>query len=133
MPQCKTIYIYGVTPCYIKQVTFSFPWSHNTNLHGFSDVFRGYRKRPVVWNGLIKLRIISLPNWSDFVATEALYHGRCRDSFSARLRSHSVLVRDLSSKTEGFWFETGWSLCRVELSAVITSLISRCLWSGWTW
>ena len=34
MPQCKTIYIYGVTPCYIKQVTFSFPWIHDTNLHG---------------------------------------------------------------------------------------------------
>ena len=31
-------------------VSFYTPWKHKTPK--FSEVFRGYRKRPVVWNGL---------------------------------------------------------------------------------
>ena len=32
-------------------VSFDTPWKHQKTFV-FSDVFRGYRKRPVAWNGL---------------------------------------------------------------------------------
>ena len=34
---------------FIPLVSFITPWKYNL---GFSDVFRGYRKRPLAWNGL---------------------------------------------------------------------------------
>ena len=40
-------------------VSFNTPWKTSEN-QSFSDVFRGYRKRPVAWNGLT---VLSLSCW----------------------------------------------------------------------
>ena len=36
---------------FMPMVSFFTPWKHKENL-GFYDVFKGYRKRTVTWNGL---------------------------------------------------------------------------------
>ena len=38
---------------FVSLVSFFTPWKKSENQR-FSDVFRGYRKRPVAWNGLIQ-------------------------------------------------------------------------------
>ena len=41
---------------FMPLVSFDTPWKHQKNQR-FSNVFRGYRKRPVAWNGLTRLRL----------------------------------------------------------------------------
>ena len=54
---CFTWYVLAPTKClthFMPLVSFNSPWKHQKR---FSDVFRGYRKRPVAWNGLRTLNV----------------------------------------------------------------------------
>ena len=44
------------TAHFMPLFSFYIPWKHEKTVK-FSDVFRGYRNRPVVWNGLKKRRL----------------------------------------------------------------------------
>ena len=43
---------YDILTHFMPLISFYTPWKHQ-----LSDVFRGYRKRPVAWNGLKKLQV----------------------------------------------------------------------------
>ena len=53
MINCALFHFCFLTHC-MPLVSVYTPWKHQKT-RGFSDVFRGYRKRPVSLNGLIKI------------------------------------------------------------------------------
>ena len=81
-------------------VSFYTPHKTSVNLW-FTDVFRGYRKRLVAWNGLIQKNLSPLPQKTPSRRVHA----------TARfVHDHGTIVTDHTDQETQFSFGTTWTL-----------------------
>ena len=88
----KNLVVFLLIPltCFMPLVIFHIPWKHQKNR--FSDVFRGYRKLPVVSNELTRIFIPEVELSQQTSTYLSHYHNR---SLGIKINNHAIIKTSL--------------------------------------